>query len=169
MTLLILSILVLGLLAYLLLMPLELCLDSYRQRYYLRLGALARVSVEKDPIELLRLHLKVLFMNFFWRPSDLQGRKRGRKKAKPQKAGGKSRKISLVQARNLLGTFRVKAFHMELDSGNPVLNARLFPLAFLLRQLGRDVEINFLGRNQILLQLTNRPVYILNTFINLKK
>ena len=55
-------IILLGLLTYLLLMPLELCVDSYRDRYYLRMGFLAKASIEKDPVEVLRLHLKVLFL-----------------------------------------------------------------------------------------------------------
>jgi hypothetical protein len=169
MTLLILSILVLGLLAYLLLMPLELCLDSYRQRYYLRLGSLARISVEKDPVALLRLHLRVLFMNFFWRPSDLQQWKRQNKKPGAKKTGGKSRGITMGQVQKILRSFRVKAFRIELDTGNPMLNARLFPIFYLLRKQGREVGINFLGRNQVLVRIANRPIYILNTFINLKK
>ena len=38
-------------LVYVLLMPLELCIDSYREKYYLRMGLLARISVEQDPVD----------------------------------------------------------------------------------------------------------------------
>ena len=163
------GILLLGFFTYLLLMPLELCVDSYRDRYYLRLGFLARLSLEKDPMELLRLHLKVLFMDFFWRPSDLSSW--GKPKKKPTRKGrvGKMRKMTLAQGKRLLQTFRVKTFRMELDTGNPVLNAQLLPLGFLMGPYGEKVGINFQGRNDILLQIANRPIYILNAFINLKK
>ena len=85
MTLWILLVVLLGMLAYLLIMPLELCLDSYQNRYYLRVGGLARASLEKDPAELIRLRLKVLFLNFYWRPSDL----RRMKKRSPKKKASK--------------------------------------------------------------------------------
>ena len=160
-------ILLLGFFVYLLLMPLELCIDSYQGKYYFQMGFLARVSVEKDPVEFLRLHLRVLFMNFFWRPSDF--RRWGKQKKKSAQKGGKKRNITLGQGKRLLRSFRVKAFRLELDTGNPVLNARLFPMCFLLGKHGGDVGINFLGRNNILLQIANRPIYILNALINPKK
>lgn len=163
------GILLLAFFAYLLLIPLELCVDSYRDRYYLRIGFLARFSLEKDPMELLRLHLKVLFLDFFWRPSDLSSR--GKPKKKPARTGkvGKKRRMTVAQGKRLLQSFRVKTFRLELDTGNPVLNAQLAPLNFLVGPCTGKVGINFLGRNHILLQVTNRPIYILNAFINLKK
>jgi len=163
------GILLLGFFAYLLLMPLELCVDSYRDRYYLRIGFLARLSLEKDPMELLRLHLKVLFMDFFWRPSDLSSR--GKPKRKPARKGkvGKKRRMTLAQGKRLLQSFRVKSFRLELDTGDPILNAQLVPLGFLMGPYSEKVGINFQGRNDILLQIANRPIYILNAFINLKK
>ncbi len=156
-------------LAYLLWMPLELCIDTYRGTYYLQMGGLARISVEKDPLELLRLHLKVLFMDFLWRPSDLRRGGKPKKKSARKAHGAKKRKMSLTQGKKLLQTFRIKSFRLELDTGDPVLNARLYPAFFLLGHLGKDVGINFLGRNQILLRISNRPIYILNAFINPKK
>lgn len=155
--------------AYLLLMPMELCIDSYRGRYYLQMGFLARLSVEKDPMELLRLHLKVLFLNFFWRPSDLSTPGRRKKKVSKKEKTSKKRKLTLRQGRRLLQSFEVKAFRVEIDTGNPLLNARLFPLTYLLGPHVDAVGINFMGRNDILLQITNRPIYILNAFSNLKK
>jgi hypothetical protein len=163
------GILLLVIFVYLLLMPLELCIDSYRGKYYLQIGFLARLSVEKDPAELLRLHLKVLFLNFFWRPSDLSAPGRWKKKPSKKEISSKKRKITLRQGRRLLQSFKVKAFRLELDTGNPLLNAQLFPLSFLWGTHVGKVGINFMGRNNILLQIANRPIYILNAFINPKK
>jgi len=165
------GILLLGFFTYLLLMPLELCLDSYRGRYYLRMGFMARVSVEQDPMELLKLHLKVLFFDFFWRPSDIRswGSRKKKSTKKNKDKGGKGPQMTLARGIKLLKSFRIKTFRLELDTGNPVLNARLFPLFFLLQQRGGDVGINFAGRNGISVEIANRPIYILNAFINLKK
>ena len=163
----ILLILLLGLLIYLLLMPLELYLDSYQGRYYLRMGILARASIEKDPVELLRLHLKVLFMNFYWRPSDLRTARKKPAKTKKVSNARKMRKFNVSLVRRLVRSFRVRAFRLELDTGDPVLNARLYPLVFLLHQRVGDIQMNFVNRNHLLLQLTNRPIRLLNAFINL--
>jgi hypothetical protein len=162
--------LLLGLLIYFLLMPMELQIDSYQERYWLRLGFLAKASLEKDPGEILRLHLRVLFLNFYWRPSDLTSRKKGKKPAKKAK-GRDHRRLSFRwdQGRRLLKTFRVKAFRLELDTGDPVMNARLYPFFFLLGQRAGDMRINFQDHNQVLLKVVNRPIYILNALINLKK
>lgn len=157
-----------GVLTYLLLMPLELCIDSYRERYFLRLGVLARIGVEKDPVELLRLHLKVLFLNFYWRPTDMRSWGRPKKKKKPKDNGRKKKGMSLRQAGNLVRSFRVRSFRLELDTGNPVLNAKLYPLIYLLGPRAGDVGINFMGRNHISLQIVNRPIYILNALFNPK-
>ncbi len=163
----ILLILLLGLLIYLLLMPLELYLDSYQERYYLRMGILARASVEKDPLELLRLHLKVLFMNFYWRPSDLKTARKKPAKTKKVRNSRKVKKFNISLVRRLLRSFKVRRFRMEIDTGDPVLNARLYPLFFLLDRQAGDIRLNFVNRNHLLLQLTNRPIRLLNAFINL--
>lgn len=163
----ILLILLFGMLIYLLLMPLELYLDSYQERYYLRMGILARASVEKDPVELLRLHLKVLFMNFYWRPSDLKTAHKKPDKTKEVRKTRKVRKFNVSLVKRLLRSFKVRRFRLEIDTGNPMLNARLYPLLFLLDRQAGDIRVNFVNRNHLLLQLTNRPIRLLNAFINL--
>lgn len=161
--------LLVGFLTYLLVMPLELCLDSYRGTFFLRLGVLARLGVEKDPVDFMRLHLKVLFLHFYWRPAEAASWARPRKKPTPGSRGRKPRGLSLERWVKLLKTFRVKSFRLELDTGDPVANARLFPLFYLLGQRAADVGINFLGRNHVSLQIVNRPIYILNALFNPKK
>jgi hypothetical protein len=148
-------------------MPLELYLDSYQERYYLRMGILARASVEKDPVELLRLHLKVLFMNFYWRPSDLKTARKKPAKTKKVRSSRKVKKFNISLVRRLLRSFKVRRFRLEIDTGDPVLNARLYPLLFLLDRQAGDIRLNFVNRNHLLLQLTNRPIRLLNAFINL--
>ena len=158
-----------GFLTYVLLMPLEVCIDSYTERYFLRMGVLARLGVEKDPVELIRLHLKVLFLNFYWLPSEISQWGRSKKKMPRKDKGRKKRSMTLMQARKLLQSFRVKSFRLELDTGNPVLNAKLYPLLFLPGLRTWDVGVNFLGRNHVSLQIVNRPIYILNALFNPKK
>lgn len=155
-------------LIYVLLMPLELVIDSYTGQYHLRVGFLARLSLEKDPAELLRLHLQVLFLNFYWRPSEIQAWGRQKKQSKVETKGRKKPRMTLTRVRQILGSFRVKALSLEIDTGNPVLNARLIPLSYMLGRRSGAIGINFCNRNFILLHVTNRPIKILKAFINPK-
>ena len=155
-------------LIYMLLMPLELVIDSYTGQYYLRAGFLARLSLEKDRLELLRLHLQVFFLNFYWRPSELQALGRQKKQSKVETKGRKKTRMTLIQVRGVIRSFRVKVLQLEIDTGNPILNARLLPLTFMFGQRTRQIRINFRNRNFILLHLVNRPIDILKAFINPK-
>ena len=155
-------------LIYVLLMPLELVIDSYASQYYLRLGFLARLSLENDPLELLRLHLKVWFLNFYWRPSEIRAWGRQKKESKVETKGGKKTHMTLTQVRRILSSFRVKALSLEIDTGNPVLNARLIPLSYMFGWRIGTLGINFRSRNFILLHVVNRPINILKVFINPK-
>jgi hypothetical protein len=161
-------ILLLALLIYGLLMPLELVIDSYAGQYYLRLGFLARLSLENDPLVLLRLHLKVLSLNFYWRPHEIRVLGRQKKQSKVETKGGKKTRITLAQVRRILSSFRVKTLNLEIDTGNPVLNARLIPLSYLFGRHIGDIGINFRNRNFIQLHVVSRPVNILKAFINNK-
>ena len=155
-------------LIYVLLMPLELVIDSYNGQYYLRVGFLSRLSLEKDPVELLRLHLQVFFLNFYWRPSEIRALGRKKKHSKVETRGVKNPGVTLTQVRRILSSFRVKALQLEIDTGNPVRNARLVPLTFMFGQRTRQIRINFRNRNFILLHIVNRPINILKAFINSK-
>lgn len=157
---------VLGFLAYLLFMPLELCLDTYRDRYHLRIGVLGRAAVEKDAVEIFRIHLKVLFMDFYWRPSDLSALKSRTKKRTSRPKNGKGPGLRSAKWIRLVRTFEIKQFQMELDTGDPITNARLYPVCSILKPWGGDIQVNFRNRNHLLLKIINRPIYFLNAIIN---
>lgn len=150
--------LLLALLAYLLWMPLELRIDSSSRLFYIRAGVLARVSLEPEPEELVQLHLRAGFWHFYWRPADFQARVKPRKKGR--KPSG-SMDFSGRRALRLLRSFRVRQFRWNLDTGNPALNARLYPVFYLLDGTLGGFGINFQDHNRLELHLVNRPVRIL--------
>ncbi len=147
-----------ALVAYLLWMPLELRIDTASRLFYLRAGFLARASLEPEPEELVLLHLKAGFWHFYWRPSDLISGGGAKKTAGKRKT---TRNITARQALRLMRSFRVRRFRWDLDTGNPALNARLYPVFFLLDRTLGGFGINFQDQNQLALHLVNRPVRIL--------
>ena len=69
----------------------------------------------------------------------------------------------------LVRSFEVKRFSLDIDTGHCITNARLYPVfAFLDFWVG-NYRVNFMGRNSIDLHLQNRPYRIIKSFINPKK
>lgn len=153
----------LGVVIYLLCMPLQFCLNSYQDRYYLRFGGLGQASLERDPAEVVQIHLKVLFMNFYIKPSQLRSWGSRKKAGQPKRKGSAFPKLNWM---GILRSFEVKRFKLEIDTGDLLLNARLYPICALVKNRLGDVQINFQNRNQILLEVFNRPIYILKAIIN---
>lgn len=147
------------------LVPLELCIDTTTNNYYLRIGAIAKASVEQDPKEIIRIRLKALFRNFYFYP--LRGEKKDSvKKIKRKKMKKRKKKIPFKKIFRVLKSFKVKKLRVDVDTGNNITNAKLYPVfAFLNYHVGR-FHINFEGRTQMVLLLQNRPIYILKSFIN---
>lgn len=153
-----------GLVLYLLFMPLELLVDSAHRLLSLRVGGLAKASVEEDPEEGVRLHLRALFMNFYWRPSDFRKR---REAPKPRKKRRNSPNWNFHPSwKKLVRSFRIKAFRLDLDTGDPILNAKLFPVFAMLEYRVGGFGINFQDYNRLYLRMENRPIRLLTAIIN---
>ena len=151
----------LAVLAYLLWMPLELRIDSTRGLVCLQIGVLARASLEPEPRRGIRLHLRAGFLDFYWGPADF-GKASGKKAAGSKKSRKREGlKFTPQKALKLLRSFRVRHFSCDLDTGNPVLNARLVPAFYLLDQTLGGFRINFQDHNHLALRIVNRPVRIL--------
>lgn len=148
---------------YLLLMPIELFIDTAENEYYIQAKGLMKISVETDAKELILLRLKLPFYNF---------------KIYPLKASIKTKKVKSTQKKKvknlfklkkglqLLKSFKVKLFRLDLDTGNYVQNAQLWSAYPIFNQFPGRININFEGRNELLLSIQNRPIYIIKSFIN---
>jgi hypothetical protein len=151
----------------LLLVPIILFIDTNTNQYYIQFKGLAKVSIEANEEEILKIKLKLLFMNFDFYP--LTKHKKRNKKTHLTKAKSKKKqnRFNLKTGLRLLKTFKVKQFVMAIDTGDCIYNAKLYPVfAFLNYRIG-NFNINFVGRNQLVLHLENRPIYILKSFIKL--
>lgn len=154
-------------LAYLLWMPVVFKINTETKEYYLQFKGLAKASVMSDPEEVLKIKLNVLFMRFNFFPL----RMRRKKKKKKKEAQTKTRKTfssKKVQAIwRMIRSFKIKEFKLDIDTGDYVLNAKLYPAFYLLRHFGNNVAVNFEDRNRLALVIQNRPINILKSFINI--
>lgn len=151
-------------LIYLLLAPVILYVNTINNQYYLKYQGLMKASILSDEKEVFKVKLNILFMKFYFYPlrkakltSTKNNLKNNRKKERKQ--------MSLRKGLKLLKSFKIKRFLINIDTGDCIANAKLYPIfAFLNYKFG-GFYINFDGRNQLVFHLYNRPIDIIKAFI----
>lgn len=150
----------------LLLVPLELYINTIKNQYYMQLKGLARATVEGHEDELIQIRLRVFFRNFYFYP--LKKREMIKKKKKEKRAFRKGvKKTSFRKILKVLRSFKIKRLFVDIDTGDCLTNAKLYPVFSFLNYHKRGFSINFEGRNQMVLHLHNRPIYLIASFINI--
>ena len=157
-------ILFLLLILYLLFVPVVFFIDTTTNEYYIQLRGLAKVSIVADAKEVLKIKLKITFFNFYFYPLKKKSPPKKKEIAKRNESRTMKR-ISLRKSVRVLRSFKVKRILLDIDTGDWILNAKLYPIfGFLNYHVGK-FNINFEGRNRLALHLENRPIYILKSFI----
>ncbi len=152
---------------FLLLTPIILNIDTRKKEYSIHWKYLAKASLEPHKEELLRVKVKVLFFKFYFNPMDEFFKNRRVKKLKTNKPITKRRKhFDFYKGLKVLKTCKIKRFAWELDTGNVITNAKLYPPFAMLNYYVGGFNINFEGRNYLSVCIQNRPINILKLFIN---
>lgn len=152
-------------LIYVLLIPIILFVDTNTNQYYVQLKGIAKANVLPDKDELLKINLKVFFWRFKFYPLRKNTTTTTKKKTKVKTLKRTRRKIEIRKILRLLKSFKIKRFHLNIDTGDSIMNAKLFPFfAFLNYRIG-SFNINFKGTNHMVLHMQNRPIHIIRSFI----
>ena len=152
-------------LLYLLFMKLVLCIDTVNNEYYLQAKGLVKAKIERHETELIQIKFKMFFINFNFYPL----RKSWKKKKKPESkkiTPHKSKRIGIKKIMRIAKTFTIEELFIDVDTGNCITNAKLFPPFALMNSYGGHFKVNFEGRNQLLLKVQNQPIRIIKSFIN---
>ena len=104
-------------------------------------------------------------MKFYFYPFKKNVTKKQKKEVEVSKKK-KRRSFGIRKGMSVLKSFKVKRFLLDIDSGNCIFNAKLYPLFMFLNHNIRGFNINFQGRNQLVLDIQNRPIRIIKSFIN---
>jgi hypothetical protein len=154
-----------AIIAYLLFVQLILYIDTRTNEYYVRAKGLIKANIEPHPKELIRIRIQTLFMNFYFYPLNKIGRP-GKPRTTKKLGVKKKHQMGFRKGLRILRTFKVKRFYVDIDTGNCIMNAKLYPLFALLNRTKGDFRLNFEDRNQLILHMQNRPIHILKSIIN---
>ncbi|GGD43109.1 hypothetical protein [Muriicola marianensis] len=153
----------------LLYIPLDICIDTRGNRYYAELKGLVKADVEPDEREILRIRVKAPFKEFYFFP--LKPKRKKPDKIDEKKRDKKGRKYWNRFTPNtiwrVVKSFEIKKWELDLDTGDCITNAKLYPLFALLNYRTGGFHINFEGRNHALLMVRNRPIGLIKSFFNL--
>lgn len=160
----ILILLLFSIIIYLLFARITLFINTSTNQYFIKLQGICKINAEINETEILKLHLHLFILNFNFYP--LRPDKKKKRKSKKKKK--KSRiHLTFKQAYRLIKSFKVKRFYLDLDTGDSITNAKLYPVFSLLNYKLGNFNVNFNGRNKLVLHIQNRPIYIIKSFINL--
>lgn len=142
-------------------MPIVISIDTNKNLYQIQLKGLVNVHFVPDRLEVLKIKIKMFFLNFQFYPL----RRKSDKKEKRKSVTKKKTWIRPNTGLKILRSFKIKEFRLELDSGDYIINAKLFSIYAIVNADYRNIEINFQNRNSLFLIIENRPIYILKSIV----
>lgn len=148
-----------------LLVPVELCINTTSNQYYLQAKGLVRASVEEDHKEVIRIRVRTFFRSFYFYPLRKLGHSEF-EELETSKVKKQRKKVPVRKILRVLNSFKIKILFVDIDTGNCISNAKLYPVFTLFNFYHRGFNINFEGRNQLVLCIHNRPIHIIKSFIN---
>ena len=153
---------IVALFVWILLVPVIIHINTEGNRYYLVLPAVLRAEIV--PADgLFRIRGWILFIPYSFNPFTMNfGSKKEKKKKK------KSRRMGLQQGKNmfrdLLGSFRIRKLDLNLDTDDFVTNAYLVPAFSAINRENINMQVNYEGELDLLLDVRTRIGKILWTF-----
>ena len=134
----------------------------------------ARVQVIESRTDLI-LGLNIFWWRREWSAFRIIAAPR-QKETTPQKVESTKRKAKKRRRRpsirrtgrailSLVRSFRVRAFRLSIDTGDYATNGILYPFAVLAKKAGFNCSVNFDGTNELILDMSNRPVNILRAWL----
>jgi len=149
----------------LLFMPIQLYTNTITNQYFARIGHLAKAQVEGDAAEIIRFRIWVIGYEFFFYPLKKK-RKRKKKIEEPDKGRKGIKRFKPRSFGKILKAFKLKQFELNVDTGNFVANAQLYPVFGFFNHHIANCQINYEGINSLIIDIRSRPVTVLKSFIN---
>lgn len=150
-----------GLLAWIVISPLAIEIDTRMPRAQLEWKSIGRVQIWHT--DEWWLSIRILFYRKTIRCADIKNKSRKRTEMKPRSPRTISIRKLLPGFARAISTFKVEEWQMAIDTGNPVTNAQLYPINFL-PPMYHHLNINFNNENYLFLKISHRPWKIILAF-----
>lgn len=148
---------------YVLFAPLLVEIDSRNYTYQFRVVPIFRLWWVSDEffghpeMSIFGIHKKITFSNLKEKTTQLK-----------QKSTN-TLNVSFQRFFAIIKSCKVKKCVIDIDTGNMPLNGKLFPLMYMLSRLtGKKFNINFTGKNEVVLTIKNNVYSILKAYIKNK-
>lgn len=145
----------------------RLSLNSLENIYMISIGSVFKVEivpVEND----LQVNMSILGYKKSWSAIYLMSRDT----PKPKRKKKKKRRINFSQNAQLfkaiLKSFKVHTLKAEVDFCSVYWNAWLYPIGPVLGTDNIQCSTNFMGRNSIVLEVENKPIWLLTQILKVK-
>ena len=154
---------ILLLIILILISPFRLTIDTISDTYSVKWKGIIQVKLISKNQEPIVSMLVLGFKKDFNLLKNVTKRKieKNNKKSKSKR----SKKITFQKMKQLVKTFTIKSFNLNLDFDDCILNGYLYPIFFFMRSHNRSFKINFVGHNDIQLIIENRPYKLLKAYL----
>ncbi|NNF82988.1 MAG: hypothetical protein HKM99_09610 [Flavobacteriaceae bacterium] len=147
--------------------PVHLYINTPENTYQVRQGQWIKLDFKYDEEDIVLLKIRIIGIPIKPIPiveKIVNSKKKSKKKKENRK---RSNRMGLQTMYDMVRSFHINTFYVDLDTGDPVRNAKLYPLFELLNYRYGGFHINFLGRNYLLMDMEARPISFLKVFIKL--
>ena len=146
----------LALVVWVLIAPLSLKADTYRNEYYLSWGGIGKAELISVADEIV-IRLRIAFWKKDFYPlHPSTAREKKKPKPKEEKKRKSQQTFPFRRAIKALKSFSIKYFRLEVDTDDYIWNAYLWPVVHWIEPLRRHVTVNFQGKNECRLLIQNR-------------
>ena len=155
----------LGVVVWLLLAPMVICVDTQEKICYAGIPGL-KVVLILEGWEKLKVKVELPFFSFYIkkRKGKPKSRKSDRTKEKKVASTRRPPVTTFVHlAWRMMRTFKIRALRLTMDTDDYVLNAQLVPIFFGLSRGNVQLNTNFQGQWGLHLELENRLARLLKT------
>lgn len=143
---------------YLLFIPIIIFIDTETNEYSLEYKGIAKATIESDNEEIVKIKLNVFFFNFYYYPLQYINTE--------QFKTLKFKNLNINRMIEVIKTFKIKKLYINIDTYDCILNSKLYPISQFLKYYIGEININYLGKNRMMLQFKSRPIYIIKSIIN---
>jgi len=144
--------------------PIRLVIDSNSNTYYVSWKGIASAQLISENKDLI-IRIKTLVYKKDFSPLKYKKKEKKEKKGMQKSESKKSGRITFQKMKRMLQSFTIRAFYLNLDTDNYIINGYLYPFFHFVDYPNKSMKINYVGKNDVQLIVENRLYKIINAYL----